>query len=202
MGEKAVYPALEERLTRSLAAIQLSARARERIWQKARRRASEMMSTSRRGARRWMWYPAMAAVMLLAFLGGYVGVVSASGAPVPGDPWYVVERGAEVVWMTLTPTGRRDEVRLVLLQRRIDEVRALLDAGRSVPPDLLQEVEMLFGAVVECAPNCGAPRAEMSRALEDYRDALADLNVRYPGVLGLEPALEAANKAVAYFDRE
>ncbi len=202
MEGKAVYPRLEERLTRSLTAVRLSAQARERIWQKARRRAAAMMSTSRYRARRWMWYPAMAAMMLLAFLGGYVGVVSASGAPVPGDPWYTVERGAEMVWMTLTPTSRRDEVRLVLLRRRIDEVRALLDAGRAVPPDLLQEVEMLFGAVVECAPNCGAPRAEMSQALEGYRDALADLNTRYPGVLGLEPALEAANEAVAYFDRK
>ncbi len=170
----------------------LSAARRERIWHKA-----NAMSVSHSVQSRQLpafLYPLFAFLLALAFLMGYASVVFASGASVPGEPLYEIERHAEAIWLTFTPKSQRTDVELTLLERRIYEVQALLNAGREVPPSLFQEVELLLAAVVELDGSDG--ERDVLPQITRYRDLLAELVVEHPGVWGLNRVFDAADAAV------
>lgn len=173
----------------------LSAQARQRIWRHAQRLAHTPVAPQRHPAR-LIFYPAFVLLLVMGMVSGYTGVVFASGASVPGEPLYPLLRQGESVWLTLTPESRRCQVQLVLLERRVYEAKALLDAGKTVPDDLLQETELLFLAVADdttCQPmQTGAALPY----LISYRAKLALLTDRHPGIGQLGAILEAANNAV------
>jgi hypothetical protein len=125
-------------------------------------------------------------------MSGYVGAVLASGSAVPGDPLYELERQVEEVWLSLTPTDKRSEVQLVLLERRIYEVRALLRADQAVPPGIFQEIDLLFVAVTED----GLDEAMLRTRMKGYRDILHKLATEHPNECALHDALQTANTVV------
>ncbi len=169
----------------------LAPATRRQLWQRAQQNAASLTPPRRRLTSLRLAYPLFSFLLLLGFLGGYVGIVFASGASIPGDSLYAIERQAESLWMTLTPSPRRDEVRLVLLERRIYETRALLDSGRDVPPNLFQEIEMLFMSLSDDVVAGAMPQ------LQHDRDVLQLLNEQHPGILALQDALDAANASLA-----
>ncbi|MBN1874227.1 MAG: hypothetical protein JXA33_08345 [Anaerolineae bacterium] len=196
------FPEVESVLTQAFASDgALLPQARQRIWHTALERAGQLARPVQRSWR-WVFYPGVAAMLVVAFLSGYVGVVFAAGASIPGEPLYAIERGAEVVWLRLTPTSQRTEVQLALLQRRIYEARALLDAGRDVPPDLFQEIALLFEAVAEesmqdLAQTVPLLNEEALVSLIFYRDTLTALTEYHAGVRGLEETAAIADEIVA-----
>jgi hypothetical protein len=178
----------------------LSPEARKRIWHKAQSAAQQ--PRQRAHLFRAVLYPIFVLLLTFGFLGGYVGVVLASGASVPGEPLYVVERGVEAMWLKLTPTSRRCEVQLVLLERRIYEARALLDVGQPVSEGLLQELELLFGAIADDSDCMQMQDEGILQRVIGYRQKVKVLAERYPGVWGLDRVLAAADVAVVQFGGE
>jgi hypothetical protein len=176
----------------------ISPAARRRIWQQATKPApTSAHQQRRRPVSRWAF--AFATItLLLGFLGGYVGTVLASGSAVPGDPLYGLERQVEGVWLSLTPSDKRSEVQLVLLERRIYEARALLQANYEVPPGIFQEIDLLFVAVTED----GLDESLLLSRLTGYRDILATLKEQHPAVWGLGDALQTANTVIESLDGE
>ena len=179
-------------------AVSLDLAAKQRIWQQAQQ-AARTYSPSPHPKPRRIWklaYPFFSLLLLLGFLGGYVGIVFASGASIPGDSLYTVERQIEALWMKLTPSTQQDEVRLVLLERRLYEVRALLDSGRDVPENLFQEVEMLFLSLND------NPSPQALPQMQHDRDMLRRLNEQHPGIYALQKALDAAESATASLESQ
>ncbi|MBN2007341.1 MAG: hypothetical protein JXA21_28595 [Anaerolineae bacterium] len=165
----------------------------KRIWHKARALVPEP-----RPVRRFpkaIFYPAFAAMLIIGFLSGYGSVVVAASASIPGDPFYPIERQAETVWMSLTPDAQRCQVAVVLLQRRVYEAKALLEAGKYTPDSLLQEIEMLFLSVAE-ETQCQTQVPDLLAQVTDYQHQIGKLVERYPGIEGLNRAFDAANIAV------
>ncbi|HNT76208.1 MAG TPA: DUF5667 domain-containing protein [Anaerolineae bacterium] len=174
---------------------QLSTQARQQIWRRAHGLAHTPTVPQHHPA--WfVFYPAFVLLLVFGFLGGYSGVVFASGATVPGEPLYPIARQTETVWLNFTPESRRCEVQLVLLERRVYEAKALLDAGKIVPNDVLQEIELLFIAVADDTTCQSTQTASALPYLISYRAKLAILTHRHPGVSQLGGILEAANSAV------
>ncbi|NBD35504.1 MAG: hypothetical protein GVY30_05850 [Chloroflexi bacterium] len=180
-------------LTDTLAeGAKVSPAARRRIWQQATApKPSPAPRRRRRPLSRWA-YAFTTITIVLGFLGGYVGTVLASGANIPGDPLYELERQVEEVWLTLTPSDQRSEVQLVLLERRIYEAKALLQANREAPPGIFQEIDLLFVAVTED----GLDEAMLLSRLTDYREILYTLKEQHPAVWGLRDALQTANTVI------
>jgi hypothetical protein len=187
-----VEPALIEMLAKGPT---LSPQARQRIWRQAQRLAHTPVIPQRHPAR-LVFYPAFVFLLVMGLVSGYTGVVFASGASVPGEPLYPIARQTEMVWLTLTPESRRCEVQLVLLERRVYEAKALLDAGKTVPDDVLQEMELLFLAVADDTACQPMQTGEALPYLISYRAKLALLTNRHPGIGQLGAILEAANGAV------
>ncbi len=180
-------------LTDTLAeGAKVSPEARRRIWQQAAAPAPSPARAHPRPKFRWA-YAFTTFAILLGLMSGYVGAVLASGSAVPGDPLYGLERQVEEVWLSLTPTDKRSEVQLVLLERRIYEARALLRADQEAPPGLFQEIDLLFVAVTED----GRDEATLLSHLMDYRDILHELATEYPNKQSLCEALQTANTVVA-----
>jgi len=187
---------LEQRLAQSLSqGPHPNYHTRQRIWNKARvatRRARiPSLMPYHRAA-----YPLLVILMLFGLFGGYTGVVVASGPSVPGEFLYPLERQAELIWLKLTPNARRSHVQLVLLERRVYEANALLNAGQIVPDNVLQEIELLFFAVADTIGDEAASSSEILPHLVAYQDTIQALAERYPGISGLHNVLEAANTVV------
>jgi len=186
---------IEHKLSRVLGhEPQLTYHTRQRIWNKARVATRPSRIPSARPYR--ALYPMLVVFMFFGLFSGYTGVVFASGPSVPGEFLYPIERQVELAWLKLTPHSRRSEVQLILLERRVYEARALLDAGKLVPDNVLQEIELLFLAV---AGNTGAYTDSTAAVLSHlviYQNTVQTLVERYPGVGGLRDVLEAANTAV------
>jgi hypothetical protein len=180
----------------------LSSQTRKRIWHKAQSAIASPAAHRVFRLSRAILYPVFILLLAFSFLGGYAGVVLASGASVPGEPLYLIERKAETIWLSLTPSSQRCEVQLVLLERRVYEAKALLDAGKPVPPGVLQEMELLFLGVVDSA-DCHKVQASIILShLLAYRQKIHTLVLQHPGVWELEGVLEAANTAVTAFGGE
>jgi transcriptional regulator GlxA family with amidase domain len=141
-------------------------------------------------------------LLVLGFVAGYGGVVVAEAPSVPGEPLYAIERKAETLWLSLTPNARRCEVELVLLERRVYEVSALLDAGQSAPDELWQEIDLLFLGVADGAHCRPEEAAELLPHLLAYRNRLKALAGRHPGVWSLAQTLETADAVVATLQAE
>lgn len=180
-------------LTDALAeGAKVSPEARRRIWQQATAPAPTPAAPRRRPMFRWAFAFTTIAI-LLGIMSGYVGAVLASGSAVPGDPLYELERQVEEIWLSLTPSDKRSEVQLVLLERRIYEARALLRADQETPPGLFQEIDLLFVAVTED----GLDEAMLLSHLQNYRDILHKLATEYPTEHALRDVLQTANTVVA-----
>lgn len=173
-----------------------SAQARQRIWRRAHSLVHTPITPRLRRPAWFTLYPAFVLLLALSLVGGYTGVVFASGASMPGEPLYPLARQTETVWLTLTPESRRCEVQLILLERRIYEAKALLDAGKTVPDDVLQEIELLFLAAADDTTCQATQSAAALPHLISYRAKLALLTTRHPGVGQLDALLEVANSAV------
>jgi len=188
--EETTFPEVEVRLTRVLGRGELSPIARQRIWRKMQARAAAAVPPTRAFLKQRLLYPVFLIVLVLSFVGSYGGVVLVSGASLPGELWYPLERRLETVWLSFTPTVQRPEVKLILLERRIYEVKALLEAHKPVPSEAFQEVELLFLSLDE------ADAATLLPYITEYRDTLYVLDRRYPGLVGLSQALTTANTVV------
>jgi hypothetical protein len=85
---------------------------------------------------RFHWLPAtlgiMATILIVMLLSGF-GLAAASAQALPGDGLYPVKRAAESIRLSIT-RGSTQRVSLSILhdQRRLDEVRQLLAAGRTL----------------------------------------------------------------------
>lgn len=169
--------------------------ARARIWQRvlaaSKTETKAPFPARRRHVRRSLRYAAFAFVMLLSFLGGYVGVVLAEGDSLPGEPFYPLERTAEAVLLSLTPQTRRCAMELRLLESRVYEIRAMLDIGRPLPDSLIQETMLLVSGLPETLQSVPAQCDAVVIALESHHDALITLDARHPGVWALTELIEA-----------
>jgi hypothetical protein len=134
-------------------------------------------------------YAALVVVMLLSFLGGYVGVVLAEGDSLPGEPFYPLERIAETVMLTLTPQTRRCAMELRLLENRVYEIQVTLDIGRPLPDGLIQEMTLLISGLPETLDAFPDRRESVVAALESHHAALVALDARHPGVWELTELL-------------
>lgn len=175
--------------------VGFSAQAKGRIWHNAQARADQFRPTLALRFSRAALYPAFVLLLTLGLMGGYAGVVFADGVSIPGEPLYVIEQGVESMWLSLTPDSRRYEVQLVLLERRVYELRALIDAGKPVPEGLFLELELLFSSMVDYVDYDISVQQVLPYVIE-YRDSLALLNSRYTGVWGLSRVLDVADTAV------
>ncbi len=160
--------------------------ARTRMWQHvlaaSQANAKAPIAPGRRYTRRALRYAAFACVMLLSFLGGYVGVVLAEGDSLPGEPFYPLERTAEAVLLSLTPQTRRCAMELRLLENRVYEIRMILDIGRPLPDGLIQETMLLVGGLPETLRSVPAQGESVLVALESHHAVLVALNERHPGL--------------------
>jgi len=84
--------------------------------------------------RRFAFRPAYALLVLaliVTLFGSGYGVFSASAASLPGDGLYSIKRAGEEIRLVLSFTDSGDlQLLLNLAQTRLDELQALLDAGR------------------------------------------------------------------------
>lgn len=167
--------------------------ARKRIWYKAQ--ALTPAAHPMRYLPKAIFYPAFAMILIIGFLSGYGSVVVAASSSVPGDFFYPIERQAETVWVSLTPDAQRCQVTAVLLERRVYEVKALIEAGKFAPDSSLQEVEMLFLSIAE-NPLCQSQAPTLLAQLTGYRRQIGKLVEKYPYSEGLNRAFDAANIAV------
>ncbi len=192
--DDAALSTLESRLSALMGSgPELPAAARKRIWHKTR--ALTPAPHPMRRLPKAIFYPAFAMLMIIGFLSGYGSVVVAASASIPGDLLYPIERQAETVWVTFTPDAQRCQVTAVLLQRRIHEIKALMEAGKFVPDSSLQEVEMLFLSIAE-EPLCQDQTPDLLSQLTNYRQQIGKLVERYPYSAGLNRVFEAANTAI------
>jgi hypothetical protein len=134
--------------------------------------------------------------LAFGFFSGYAGVVFASGASVPGELLYPIERRAETVWLSLTPNSKRCDVELALLERRVYEAKALIDAGKPVPDSVLQEIELLFSSIGESASCVKDPSPDILPRLRLYRQKIHTLLLEHPGIWQLHMVIEAANTTI------
>jgi hypothetical protein len=87
--------------------------------------------TVARPRREWRlgWVFATAALGLLLALGLGRGAVTLAGGALPGEPLYVLKRGAEQVQLALTRHEQRDAFQQELVLRRQQEVREVVQHG-------------------------------------------------------------------------
>lgn len=168
---------------------------------RARSKARLMRRFEQRRAKtvRLGWLPqlrpafALGAVLLVLFLlSGSVGVAYASDAALPGDALYSVKLRLEQLALSVTP-GAAGDTRLLLLHadRRIEELRAMLDAGS---PDQLGLAMAGYRSAVDQAIQLAASDGEqleaVDEALSQHELALSAVLERAPAQAA--PAIEAA----------
>ena len=173
---------------------------RARIWERVRASTSGVPHTSIPAQGRRVFhalrYAILVMVVLLGFLGSYVGVVLAEGDSLPGEPFYPLERTAEAVLLSLTPQTRRCAMELRLLENRVYEIQATLNLGRRLPGSLMQETMLLVGGLPETLNAVPAQRTAVVNALASHHDTLVALNERHPGILELIRLIEAFENAL------
>jgi hypothetical protein len=90
------------------------------------------------------WKPALAGlIVIIALLGGGLGVTYAAADSLPGDPLYGAKRGLERLQLALTSTpAGLASLRARLATERLEEAEALVEAGRQAEAnDLLGEYQ-------------------------------------------------------------
>ena len=107
---------------------EVAARSRARLLAQA-----EELRASRAGQSFPVWLPRLAAALIiaLAILISGTGLYIASAQALPGDTLYPVKRAAEGLRISLAPSSdQKLALSLSYSQRRLDEIRSLLDRGR------------------------------------------------------------------------
>jgi Domain of unknown function (DUF5667) len=158
------------------------------------RRAVRPKSTSGPLVRRFAF--ALAGVMvILALLGSGVGVAYAAEPALPGDALYGVKTGLETVRLTLTldPQARADYL-VALANERVDEIQALVGAGRD--GDLPTAFDGYAKVLTELEDNAGTEgetgRLRAIEAIQHHLLVLQALQSRIPAsaLVGLQNAQE------------
>ena len=179
----------------------LSPDAKERIWREAWKRSGssiEKEATNQvRGFFASLRIPtlrlAVAFELILLLLLGSVGVIYAANQSVPGDVLYPVKRNTEAVWLGLTPERKQTDVRLALLERRVEEIQQLTIENQPIPGTLQAEVSQTFSDIA-----ANPERWENAEALPHVKrqaEILAALSVAYPEVFFLSDVLQASLNA-------
>ncbi|MBN1259449.1 MAG: hypothetical protein JXB35_02110 [Anaerolineae bacterium] len=118
-------------------------------------------------------------IFTLALLVGLIQIVFLAGGSLPGERLYTIKRSVEVVWIAATPEDNRGTVRLELLDRRVQEVGALLATGQSVPDPLFVEIEEALTSVTEHPYEWGSPNGHILPYVERSRRTLNALALMY-----------------------
>jgi hypothetical protein len=117
------------------------------------------------------------ALALAVLMGGGGLTVAAAQDSVPGDALYPVKTWSEDVRKQLT--SEPDEqlaLSLDLIDRRLQEMQALVAAGEDLPPEALQWLESALQELLELIRNQPDPQAV--QALERVREHLAQESQR------------------------
>ncbi|MGH2352525.1 MAG: DUF5667 domain-containing protein, partial [Chloroflexota bacterium] len=144
---------------------------------KTRVRANVLAQAQARLARRpwWGWLLdglrpgglAAAAASALLLLGGGGAVVASAGA-LPGEPLYPVKLAVEdarvVVVRAAAAPEARVELQTELARRRLEEVQAIVEQGRPVPPAAVEAAARHVAAAEEVAAQAPAPQRPMLAA--------------------------------------
>ena len=149
----------------------------------------------------------VAALLVVLLTGG--GVVYAPGGALPGDSLYPVKTTVEAVRLAVAPSeAQAVALRLEFADRRLEEVDALLKAGRaaSVPQALEQyaaEVEAAATTMAQ-APSDAADqhvRSEADAELKAHLVRLSELSQQVPpqAQAALDQAQKASSQALEVF---
>ena len=135
-------PAIAEVVSRleKLGQPALSATARQRIWQKARGQAGAAVVMPVPRSRRTLAFWRVLTGVLVAFILMFAGTVWVAAQSLPGDALYPLARGLETARLALAPAAQRASLELQFLDRRATEIRALVELGRPVPPEIIAEI--------------------------------------------------------------
>jgi hypothetical protein len=164
-----------------------SEKTQTEMWRRACDKAVyEEKAPRRASVSRLVLVPALTFLVVLAFFGGYVGVVLAEGSSLPGEPLYKIERRAEGLWLSLTPRAQRCEVQMILLERRMSELKAMLAIDKPLTPGLTQEIQLMLQAIGEEAPCSMKVVNPTLRQVTGYVEELNELQRNYPGVWELQ----------------
>ncbi len=179
----------------------LSPVARQRIWQKARAQASASVVKPVPRPRRTLAFWRVLAGVLVAFILMFVGTVWVAAQSLPGDALYPLARGLETARLALAPAAQRASLELQFLDRRAAEVRALVELGRPVPPEIIAEI---VGGVEQMAsdPDAWGGEALVAAYIAQQEETLALVVTRYPDYYMAASALEIVRVARRHLHTE
>jgi len=148
------------------------------------------------------WAVALAAVLVLILVG--VGTVSASANSLPGDALYPVKTTTEKVqgFFTLGSEAKAN-FHMKLAQRRLDELKLLVENNRNVPQSLLAVMNTeTNGAIEILSQNKQAGNASIDRLMvltSNQKGVLTELMGRVPlkAKVGLQEAEKRCEDAHA-----
>ena len=186
MDEK--YNMTHDSLSKSLESLRrgrLLSDTKDRIWEEAWKRSRGDLSTApgqKRGFFSSLRIPtlrlAVAFEFILILLLGSVGVVYAANQSIPGDVLYRVKRNTEAVWLELTPERKQTDVKLALLERRVQEIQQLAFEDRPIPETLQEEVTQTFSDIAAHPEKW--EQAKTLSQVKNHVEALGMLSETYP----------------------
>ena len=186
MDEK--YDMTHDSLSKSLESLRrgrLLSDTKDRIWEEAWKRSRGDLSTApgqKRGFFSSLRIPtlrlAVAFEFILILLLGSVGVVYAANQSIPGDVLYPVKRNTEAVWLELTPERKQTDVKLALLERRVQEIQQLAFEDRPIPETLQEEVTQTFSDIAAHPEKW--EQAKTLSQVKNHVEALGMLSETYP----------------------
>ena len=148
------------------------------------------------------WAVALAAVLVILLIG--VGTVSASASSLPGDTLYPVKTATEKVQGFFT-FGKEAKANfyMKLGQRRLDELKLLVESNRNVPPSLLAAMNKeTDGAVVILSQTIQAGNESIDRLMlltSNQKAVLTELIEKVPpkAKMAIQQALQRCEDAHA-----
>ncbi len=168
--------ALEQRL-QQLARPGLTAGRRQAIWQRAQAKANAQAVRQPVLPVMRLLRPAVAFIFLLTCLWG-----ATEGSAWPGTPLYVLRRETENTFLAFVPVAEQGPWRLELLTRRIHELTRLVETQRSVPPELLREIEASLWTLSTYPDLWGLNAGQVLAYIEHDRQIFLDMALRYPNL--------------------
>jgi len=189
-------PAIAEVVSRleKLGQPALSATARQRIWQKARGQAGAAVVMPVPRSRRTLAFWRVLTGVLVAFILMFAGTVWVAAQSLPGDALYPLARGLETARLALAPAAQRASLELQFLDRRATEIRALVELGRPVPPEIIAEI---VGGIEQLVsdPDAWGGEAVVAACMARQEETLALVVARYPEYDTAASALEIVRMA-------
>ncbi len=129
------------------------------------------------------WAVALAAVLVLIMVGA--GTVTASTGSLPGDTLYPVKTATEKVQGFFTFSGEaKANFHMKLAQRRLDEIKLLVEGNRSVTQSLLAVMNTETDGAIEILSRSKQVRKEsidrLTELTSNQKTVLVDLMERVP----------------------